>query len=65
MSYADGEDLIQEGYQLALENYEFRMFKQIYEKSGLKPNQETRGLIEKIFVETGKNKFLELLVDFE
>jgi hypothetical protein len=61
----NGEDLIQEGYKLAIENYEVRMFRNIYERSKINPDKEVLNLIRKIYVDTGKEKFLDLLVDFE
>jgi hypothetical protein len=63
--YDNGEDLIQEGYKLALENYEFKMFKKIYSLSKLEPDDEIKNLIEKIFSESENKKFLELLVSFK
>ena len=60
----DGEDIVQFWYGVAIDNYDIKLFRGFYNKCYLKPNQEVRGLIGKIFLETKDEKFSKLLNEF-
>ncbi len=61
----NGEDLIQFGYEISIENYDTKIFRNIHSDSRIKPNQEVLGLVRKVFKKTGEERFFNLLKDFE
>ena len=60
----DGEDLIQYWYGASICNHDVKMFRSIYDKCELEPNDEVKGLIKEVFGQTGKKKFSDLMIEF-